>query len=674
MDSLANFLFSKLPTNPTIPEEGRFLLPVCITRDELVQLVTDIEYGRRVQTGWPINGLFPILQAIDHIGRPEFSPCYDNIQPVEGADCLEYPPYAPFIEFLPINPYDDPAGVPAGYFFPPWSIWSITAPPILGVIADAINDGIQDITGFRYGDVFTTLPFIVPDPLSGAWVPPQIKINVTGEGIVELHLITLPLGGRCIITVDREPNIGDLIAGIIDSNTDVLELNRDLIALPPELDTDAIEEVEITGPGDHYILITMFPTIDDAAIPLNFGGGLHKVVLCGDLRPGGTQPPPPPLPTGEDLKPEFRFNSSCEMEYRIVSTVDSSVIQDWGVVPGWTTNADSCFQGAPGVNGADGADGPAGPAGPAGPQGEPGEPGGSNEVPPPPFDPGDDLCLAAHYIVDRIIADANYLYVQVEASNPIASFLEDFINAGGYFLERTLQLLQQLGLYQTVDLDDELLAERDTFVEIFYCQQLDRDAIVTAINNLVINADVKDLFLRLYDSVLDTKINQWAFLAVAEQNPAYDCSSFDSCIGWNSYTEWPLGAQGWTINPSGEGGTITVNGLETVDNFPFPDEQGAGAEITFSPVFVETIVVTGEIGRLRTGAGQQELAIITKNGASNGPRLDADLPVGTFTRTFNVNAVIDYVRIRMQTAENPPRSWFFDTTITGTGPKPPELP
>lgn len=147
-----------------------------------------------------------------------------------------------------------------------------------------------------------------------------------------------------LVSVDNPVDLGDIIAGIIGEGIESIDLNQDIISLPPETATEIIIEVEIATEGEHTLYIYFLPTVDDSLIPLNFGGGLREISLCGNIRPCGTPAPepPPPLDGVTELKPEFQFTADCGLEYQLRDQEDN-IVQNWQVVPGWVENAALCF-------------------------------------------------------------------------------------------------------------------------------------------------------------------------------------------------------------------------------------------------------------------------------------------------------------------------------------------
>lgn len=207
--------------------------------------------------------------------------------------CREYYPRAPFISFAPTSPFVDEPQVPPGWLQRPWFLPDGVEE---GYIADMLTNWAIDI--LQFWDSYETsdvLTFILSLPLS--WLAlvevtgfPRFEVRVEGTGTLELHMINVPLGGRALITVDSPPYEGilsDPIAFIQSLGSAlVLDTNLDFTSLPPETDNVDVHEIELTTPGEHVIYVTFVPVLNDELIFFNQGGGLRKVVLCGEnLRP-----------------------------------------------------------------------------------------------------------------------------------------------------------------------------------------------------------------------------------------------------------------------------------------------------------------------------------------------------------------------------------------------------
>lgn len=183
--------------------------------------------------------------------------------------CKGYTPETAFIEWFPESPYNPEPEPPHPFIYHPYTIVDNS---ILGTIIGQFG------LGYKVGDVYTDITKIIIEPLPGdaieAWLnlPGFIVKNITGTGIVKLHLLNIPQGGRLLIQVD----------GSINPLTwQLVELNKDLVSIPQETQVPFVVEVEITNGGTHEVKCTFLPTVDDAFLPIFFGGGLRSIELCG---------------------------------------------------------------------------------------------------------------------------------------------------------------------------------------------------------------------------------------------------------------------------------------------------------------------------------------------------------------------------------------------------------
>lgn len=174
----------------------------------------------------------------------------------ERDGCIEYPPSAPFIEWHPNDPFLSPDETPSGYVNPPWYVADGNAATLLGV---AVGDVVTDTLRFQ------SIP-IIPPP-SGY---PRFRVHLRGSGTVELHLAHVLSGGYAQITQDDNP-----------LTVEFIDLNRDVLAVPPETTDVVVIEREIEGSGRHHIDVLMIPKANDSINFLGQGGGLRRVVLCG---------------------------------------------------------------------------------------------------------------------------------------------------------------------------------------------------------------------------------------------------------------------------------------------------------------------------------------------------------------------------------------------------------
>lgn len=259
-----------------------FLLPEEIEGHELVCVqikIPNVPEYRRAFFGhiWQLGKYFNWEQTDDDDARANQAARYWNQLLFEhmllldedcgeptSVHCQDFFPTSPRIEWNPVSPYEPDAELPDGYIYHPWTI--VTSP------------SIGTFLGFQVGDVFTDLSKLpvgfVGNPLDAPifnW--PRFRITgLNGVGTVKIHLLNIIQGGGCLITVDDDIN---------PLTWTLLELNRDEIKLPPETTPVIIIEREITSLGEHHIDVTFLPQVDDTLIPFFFGGGLHKIEICG---------------------------------------------------------------------------------------------------------------------------------------------------------------------------------------------------------------------------------------------------------------------------------------------------------------------------------------------------------------------------------------------------------
>jgi microcystin-dependent protein len=261
------------------------------------------------------------------------------------ADCVIYPPSAALVSYAPKNPYTQAGEIPDGYI----------APPFYVVTNDLLTLLFE---GAEVGDVITgylSLPVLTPALGEGL---ARFRINLIGSGAVEIHLVNIPGGGACFITHDDNP-----LTGVM------LELNRDLVQVPPETTSEIIHERKFETGGPHHIDVTFLPRFDDTALFIGYGGGLRKVVLCGfeDMFMDVRQNPDDPrildkTNDGSTWNPFADFNgvSIDGVDGREVEIRNSGTYIQWRYVGdvAWTDIVSiASITGANGTNGSNGSNG-----------------------------------------------------------------------------------------------------------------------------------------------------------------------------------------------------------------------------------------------------------------------------------------------------------------------------
>lgn len=241
---------------------------------------------------------------------------------LEEQDCFEYPSYASFIQYSPVNPYLQPDEIPDGYLTQPFLING--------------QNGV-DIPNYEPFDILVPIDAITFDvnwfeDIGGQL--PQITVMVQGAGKAYIKMLSQVGSGLAIITLDNPPNILDIIGGIITGADNIVDLNLDIVSLPPETAIEMLYELDVVGTGIHTIYIVFLPILDDSLIPLRFGGGFRGVQLCDFVEQ--------PIMGIQDI----RFNdATCNLE----TLIDG----EWEIVTGWENWLD-CVPSGGGGGGASG--------------------------------------------------------------------------------------------------------------------------------------------------------------------------------------------------------------------------------------------------------------------------------------------------------------------------------
>jgi hypothetical protein len=280
-------------SNPfPVLNEGENLVSLRLTGEQLRRIISSLQVG--AEWAYP-----DISQQIVF----DFWQAFACPPLLSEQDCIEYPSYSSFVRYAPVNPYISPNEIPDGY---------LTQPFVVN------GENGNDIPNYEHYDVLVPFGAIT---LDGDWFDtlsgqlPTIEIVVNGAGKVGLKMLTSPQGGVAVVTLDNPPDILDIIGGVLSGDENIIDLNQDLVSLPPETALELVYELEISTTGIHTIYVVFLPIIDDSLIPVRFGGGFRGVVLC-DFVPEGTM----------GIQ-SLRFEN-CNLEQQ---NQDGS----WEVVPGW---------------------------------------------------------------------------------------------------------------------------------------------------------------------------------------------------------------------------------------------------------------------------------------------------------------------------------------------------
>lgn len=300
----------RLPDGQPYLPEGEFLVPLCTTRERLTKMLTVLTYGGLLYGQPGISDYDHIIDLMRALGWVD-DPCKADCFPCEEK-CVEYPPYAQFIDWSPQNPFTQPDLIPPPYTAPPFYVVPET-PPFVGTQKGDVIVSLNSAT-------LNPFPNILPPPfgtilelLNSGF--PRFRVNLpdlTRTTQVELHMVSFPSAGIAYITQDANP-IG---AQWVDLNVDVTDLVP--FTLQGSLATIQIVEMEI-APGDHFIDVTFLPYPDDDFPWAYFGGGLRKVVICGqDARSMAyfklRQNPDDPCLLEQQLQPNGAWSTAFDYE------------------------------------------------------------------------------------------------------------------------------------------------------------------------------------------------------------------------------------------------------------------------------------------------------------------------------------------------------------------------
>jgi hypothetical protein len=292
---------------------------------------------------WRTRTLTPLIEDLANgNGCPEDTAEYD---------CIEYPAFASFIEYVPLSPFTAGAEVPPNYLTYPWWKWSKLDTALPDWIDNPIADAIESLTQYQPNDAITWLGGLpywgIGEIIDNSFPFPYIKIHVTGKGSIRMNFLSFPLGGRIMTEVDEMPNILDILtSSFLDPDSRVIDTDRDFTTFPMEQWPVIGVKMDIEEEGDHVVYCMVLPKVEAGVDFFGFGGGLRSVELCNGLRPVNIpEPPPPPLLEGvEELRPEFQFTAECGLEYRLRDQ-ENNIVQDWQAVAGWDENFAACVTG-----------------------------------------------------------------------------------------------------------------------------------------------------------------------------------------------------------------------------------------------------------------------------------------------------------------------------------------
>jgi len=386
---------------------------------------------------------------------------------VQEDECTEFPTYANFIDYAPMNPFVDPETIPEGYVIPPFVVLT--------------DENLAEYAGYELDDVIAPINSFPLDTgwfedLSGAM--PTITIEVIGEGKVGVKLLTQPNGGLVIVTVDNPPNLVDILASVITGADNIVDVNKDVLSLPPETADEIIYEVETVGEGLHTVYVVFFPIIDDSLIPLRFGGGFRGVNLCDYAEM--------PTMSCEDIEDCLETSPTIEEINNQITDINTTIIE----IENNITIIDDDGQGNTGVN-------------------------------PPSYDlpatAGDNYssaaCNAAYFMADKILEFIAEWWEDASTIDAQELALK-IIGLGGFRMEAFNEFLAYVFAVSTPTLPEDALDYRDNLAEAFFCNNLTRQEAANAISvDAGVPEPVKSALSYAINFITQDKLNQWAYVA-----------------------------------------------------------------------------------------------------------------------------------------------------------------
>lgn len=398
-------------------------------------------------------------------------------------ECFEYPTYSSFIAYSPTSPYLEPTTVPEGYLIPPF------------LVVEADDPDWNDYEQFDVITPFGAFEFL------GNWFDildgflPQITIMVNGAGKAFIKLLPIFNGGMACVTLDNPPNLIDIFGGIVTGADNILDLNLDTVSAPPETAHEIIYELDVVGSGIHTIYITFLPVVDDASIPLRYGGGFRGVQLCNFVE----------MPTMGIQ--DIRFNA----ETCLLETLTDG---EWTSVFGYE-NWLNCIADAPAIseinNNITIIEGQLSDV-----TGDVGSlivsEGASNITPPASSYTGDDLCNASDYAATQIVNGAIDVFNQHNSSNR-TSWLEGLIqDASGWISEQLTPLWNSIdGAYAATT--TELNAAQEHLQTALYNAGMDIAGAKTALlANGSVSSHAKAALGAFLDAISIGRLGEYAFI------------------------------------------------------------------------------------------------------------------------------------------------------------------
>jgi len=258
----------------------------------------------------------PVIQAVLKIYSRVLELAANEIP----QECESFQTQSELISYKPTHPYINGDLVIAPYAKPIWTRGqdSTLAGTLVGDVYFTLDAALFELSNV------SVLLFILENVASwlgtafdeGPNLLPRFKVEFSGAGEVELHLLKVPQGGLALISLDGDPlQIVDCQSiSVGDINTYIQLLNligaAAIAGFTGTLVSENIIEVKVPSSGNHRIDVTFVPKISGTfavGFPeIGWGGGLRKVVLCNTAGRRQKQPPPLRGSGGLDDLPTFR--------------------------------------------------------------------------------------------------------------------------------------------------------------------------------------------------------------------------------------------------------------------------------------------------------------------------------------------------------------------------------
>lgn len=252
------------------------------------------------------------------MGDPEIgSGCGGEFEDIDEF-CNEYASDSFIITYAPNDPFQTPDLSPDPYQSPPWV--RVTEAGTL-FPSTQLNDALVGLWSVPvdFGDWLSN-----PLALLSAGLP-RFRVRFSGQGVIELHLLTVPQGGMAVVTIDDEPTSARFLTmesvGLTELEGYVTTLLNAIADILPDgtggIDGEnlidvKILEIPITTDGEHHIDVTFLPFISDDVV-FGFGGGLRKVVLCRENITGVENQMPQFRVSQENFNVEWKPNALTEI-------------------------------------------------------------------------------------------------------------------------------------------------------------------------------------------------------------------------------------------------------------------------------------------------------------------------------------------------------------------------